>query len=71
MGNFKQLLLELNLIKKVFQLEGLKAFKVFIQIETKMNSDRKKTLIAIASYYVIIKSIKRFLERKKKTNKKT
>ena len=49
----------------MFQLEGFKAFKFFIHIEIKMNSDRKKTLIAIDSSYVIKKRRKRLLEKEK------
>ena len=68
MNNFEWLFWELNLIKKVFQLEGFKAFKFFIHVQTKMNSDRKKTLVAIiASYYVIKKRRKRLFEKEIKT----
>ena len=68
MNNFERLFWELNLIKKVFKLEGGLRFKFFIHIETKMNSDRKKTLVAIiASYYVIKKRRKRLFEKERKT----
>ena len=69
MNNFERLFWDSNVIKKVFQLEGFKTY-VFIHIETKMNSDRKKTVIAIASSYVIRKRRKGLLEKEKKKNRR-